>query len=502
LKHKYKSWNYNTLMKNNNKTKKLLIIFFCMTVLTCWYMSDLCYALVPSVINFQGRLAGSDGVPKTGNFSITFDIYLNQTSVSSLWTETQTNVFVTNGIFTVLLGTVTPLGTAIFENTDNRWLEITVGSDKLSPRVRLVSVPFAYVTERAFGMIGTTITATNLVSDSGGLTKVTAGNMSVFGNNIGIGTGSPAAKLNILGTNVTDAAVLMTSHSVSGYGLIVATNGCVGVGTPSPVGSIATRKTLIISDTINGAVLELWGSISGKSFMRSVSGNTYMGNLAGFGYVFLNYGNNLTGMTIASNGWVGIGTTNPQANTHVNTWAYVDSALILDYAMATDSAGLMLYVGDGTTPRASYYYLDISVGAMRLIKKGSPDFVCASINSSAGWTAGCSRELKYDITLLSDDDYGQLCAQFDNIRLYSYRRIDEPQSPEVGFIAEETPEIAGSDGKGMNYMKSIGFLVGIIKGQGNTTNKQEIKIQNQENKVKELELRLQELELKYNNEQQ
>jgi hypothetical protein len=51
-------------------------------------------------------------------------------------------VAVFDGIYNVLLGSVTALDASVFSG-DDRWLEVKVGDDTLSPRQRITSVAYA-----------------------------------------------------------------------------------------------------------------------------------------------------------------------------------------------------------------------------------------------------------------------------------------------------------------------------------------------------------------------
>jgi len=67
----------------------------------------------PNLLNYQGRLTDLSGNPKNGTFSMQFAVYDsesggNQLPSGSPWSETQ-SVTVTNGVFNLLLGNVTPL---------------------------------------------------------------------------------------------------------------------------------------------------------------------------------------------------------------------------------------------------------------------------------------------------------------------------------------------------------------------------------------------------------
>ncbi len=98
----------------------------------------------PDSFNYQGLLLDSAGNPvPDGNYTLTFTLYDHETSVDpghKLWTDTQT-VQVQDGLFNVQLG---PLGDTSWADGRDLWLGITVqGESEMSPRQRLVSVPYA-----------------------------------------------------------------------------------------------------------------------------------------------------------------------------------------------------------------------------------------------------------------------------------------------------------------------------------------------------------------------
>ncbi|HEX7320746.1 MAG TPA: hypothetical protein VF399_10385, partial [bacterium] len=101
--------------------------------------------LSPRLLNYQGYLTDTLGNPITNpSVSMTFSIYDAVSAGSLKWTETQGTVGVDKGIFNVLLGGVTQIPDSVFKTGANRWLELIVGGQTLSPRTRIVSVPYAY----------------------------------------------------------------------------------------------------------------------------------------------------------------------------------------------------------------------------------------------------------------------------------------------------------------------------------------------------------------------
>lgn len=99
---------------------------------------------IPQLINFQGVLRDTAGNPVAdSNYSVTFKIHNAPTLGNELWTETQT-VTTANGLFSVLLGSVTPVPDSIFKDT-SRFLGIAVTPDpEMTPRQKLVSVSHAF----------------------------------------------------------------------------------------------------------------------------------------------------------------------------------------------------------------------------------------------------------------------------------------------------------------------------------------------------------------------
>lgn len=107
------------------------------------------YAEVPHMIRFQGKVTNAEGAPLSGAYNITFRIYDDETSGTLMWSETQTEIPVNNGIFTVLLGNTTPTGLDLpFDQS--YWLSMEVNDDgEMSPRQRITSVGYAIHAETA-----------------------------------------------------------------------------------------------------------------------------------------------------------------------------------------------------------------------------------------------------------------------------------------------------------------------------------------------------------------
>ncbi len=100
-----------------------------------------------STIPYQGRLADASGNPVTGKQNMEFRIYNAPVDGTPLWEEFWTganSVDVSDGLFSVMLGSINTGLTAVVQGNTTLYLGITVGTDsEMAPRVQLGSVPFS-----------------------------------------------------------------------------------------------------------------------------------------------------------------------------------------------------------------------------------------------------------------------------------------------------------------------------------------------------------------------
>lgn len=127
----------------------MLTVAMCVSLMADGWLLTARYAWadIPHVIRYQGTVVDAKQVPLEGPYTLTFRLYDAVDGGAEVWEETQTNVPVVDGQFSVLLGQVTPLDLPFDKDL---WLSIEVGSDgEMSPRQRLSSVPYAYRAEVA-----------------------------------------------------------------------------------------------------------------------------------------------------------------------------------------------------------------------------------------------------------------------------------------------------------------------------------------------------------------
>ncbi len=126
----------------------LLLIAVLLLTQNAWARPTVSPAAAPgpsaTTVNYQGRLADSGGSPLDGSYGMSFSLWDAATDGNLAWgPENHTAVPVSNGLFSVGLGSQTAGGIPTTTWGGDRYLEITVGGETLSPRELIRSVPVA-----------------------------------------------------------------------------------------------------------------------------------------------------------------------------------------------------------------------------------------------------------------------------------------------------------------------------------------------------------------------
>ncbi|HEC79159.1 MAG TPA: hypothetical protein ENI34_08485 [candidate division WOR-3 bacterium] len=178
-------------------TKRCLISLFVILLAYAWATPKLTAQksrLVPKMLNYQGYLTDTLDVPINDTLNMIFRIYDASSGGNELWNETQAGVIIERGVFSVILGSVSAIPDSVFTGGTERWLEITVAGNVLSPRTRITSVGYAYTATYA----DTAEYARNATADNDW--QVSGNNMwSIPSGNVGVGTSTPQCKFSING---------------------------------------------------------------------------------------------------------------------------------------------------------------------------------------------------------------------------------------------------------------------------------------------------------------
>lgn len=111
------------------------------------------FAVVPSTINYQGRLTDDGGNPIDTTVDMTFSICTDSTGGLCIWGETQEDVVVTDGLFNIKLGSDSALTDKVFDG-NNRWLHVKVGIQSIEPSIELITTPYAFRVSTIDGATG------------------------------------------------------------------------------------------------------------------------------------------------------------------------------------------------------------------------------------------------------------------------------------------------------------------------------------------------------------
>ena len=173
------------------------IKFYILTLVAILSMAG--FASAQATLSVQGTVQKSTGAAvDDGDYTLIFKLYTTETGGTPVWSETQSTVTIIGGVYSVTLGSVTPL-TAAFDQT--YYLGVTVGSGaELTPRAQLTSSPYA------LSLIG----QSNIFPSTGA---------------VGVGTVAPAAGNELHVKDASAAAQVLVEGATTSKVVVQSTNG-------------------------------------------------------------------------------------------------------------------------------------------------------------------------------------------------------------------------------------------------------------------------------------
>ncbi|HEX2896773.1 MAG TPA: hypothetical protein VHP63_01820, partial [candidate division Zixibacteria bacterium] len=314
---------------------------FYLTAVFLFFFGLTTHAIGPTLINYQGLLTDGSGNALDTTANVTFRIFDVSSGGAAVWTETQ-SVTSVDGLFSVLLGTITPISEVIIDGP-NKFLETQLGAGPFSPRTQLVSMPYSIRVRTVDGANGGSISS----------------DVNIFGKaNIGNGNSNTGAFALVVGEDNTASG---DYSSIGGGSTNTAANTGATIG--GGISNQAQGPNSTVSGGNGNGVFDQFSTVGGGS------GNTAngFGTTIGGGYGHQAYFNSST----ISGGYV---------NTASNDFATVSGGYY------NTASGTYATVGGGRADTAKGIYSGVASGYLNLAGDNFIDtgaFVGGGINNTA-----------------------------------------------------------------------------------------------------------------------
>ncbi|MCP4536531.1 MAG: hypothetical protein GY832_05240 [Chloroflexi bacterium] len=206
----------------------ILMVILALAVPTIAGPSSAPSATSISTIPYQGRLADAGGNPITAKQNMEFRVYDAPVGGTPLWEEFWTggnSVNVSDGLFSVMLGSINTGLASVVQGYDELYLGITIGTDsEMEPRVQLGSVPFSMISLTVTdGSVTTAKIADNAVT-AAKIVDGAVGSSEVVDNSL---TDDDLAANSVGSSEVADNSLTNDDLAANSVGSSEITNGAV-----------------------------------------------------------------------------------------------------------------------------------------------------------------------------------------------------------------------------------------------------------------------------------
>jgi hypothetical protein len=247
---------------------------------------------VPKLVKFSGTAMDEAGKPISGVMGVTFLLYKDQQGGVPLWVETQNVQADVNGHYTAMLGASTSNGVPlqIFSSAEAHWVGAQISGQREQPRVLLLSVPYALKAADSDTLGGLPASAFMHANSGGAPAK--AGSQA---SSTPAGTFPPAG---VTGKGTKNFVPLWTGVSALGNSLIYETGGNLGIGTKTPQAEV---------DVVGTGVRGIQATVPGtQAAISGIATATKGGTTGTYGQSSDPTGNGVFGVDNATTGGIGV----------------------------------------------------------------------------------------------------------------------------------------------------------------------------------------------------
>jgi hypothetical protein len=228
-------------------------------------------AAVPGTMSFTARIATPAGTPVDGPVTATFRVFDAATAGTQVWTEDQ-SLTASNGLLFAELGHVLAFDSTVFDGSP-RFLEMVINGETLTPRLSLLSVPYAIAAAQADHSASTdaigALTASDLVTTVNPGAGLTGGG---HGGTVSLSVDTSTIQSRVSGTCASGSAI----QTIGANGTVTCqttSGGIAGVTAGTGLTGGGTSGNVTLSVDTNAIQARVSGSCPAGSSIASIAAN-------------------------------------------------------------------------------------------------------------------------------------------------------------------------------------------------------------------------------------